>query len=208
MLRHQLAPPERDSRVSAQEQEKLWGFLGLCETQTPEFPLSSGFSLNLLSDGGPWTCTVTCSHAGGTLCCGRTRLFFVSLCGDALVLATRSHVGPSPPGGFHRSATTLRRPPIQQAERHDEENGSRDDDRGAGEEDVEVLARLVNQSSCNSKIIMSSANSSLHIVSSTLYSPFKQPMRTSSQMQEMVPFDGIISGEFNWRLIPLRSEGF
>lgn len=146
------------------------------------------------------------SHAGGTLC-GRRQLLFVALCGDALVLATRSHIGPSPPGGFHRSSITLRRPPIQQAERHDEENASRDNDHGAGEEDVEVLARPVNQSSCNSKIIVSIG------LSSTLLSPLKQLMRperlrTSSQMQEMAPFEGIVSGESNWRLMRFGSERF
>lgn len=101
----------------------------------------------------------------------------------------------------------LRRPPIQQAERHDEENGSRDNDHGAGEEDVEVVARPVNQSSCNSRIIVSISRSS------TLLSPLTQLMRperlrTSSQMLEMVPFEGIVSGESNWRLIRFGSEGF
>lgn len=139
--------------------------------------LGWGFSLNLLSENGPLAvrrdrgAQDTRSHAGGTLCCGRRRLLFVALCGDALVLAARSHVGPSPPGGFHRASGTLRRPPVQQAERHDEENAGRDDHHGGGEEDVEVLARPVNQSSCNSKIIVSVG------LSAALLSPLKQLMR-------------------------------
>lgn len=154
--------------------------------------LGWGCSLNLLSENGPLA--VHCdrgaqaadarSHAGGTLCCGGRRLLFVALCGDALVLATRSHVGPSPPGGFHRASGTLRRPPIQQAERHDEENGGRDDHHGGGEEDVEVLARPVNQSSCNSKIIVSVG------LSSALLSPLKQLMRP--ERLRTVPFEGIV----------------
>lgn len=106
----------------------------------------------------------TCSSTGGVLCCGRERFLFVSLCGDTLVQAVRSHIGFSPPWGLPQSLSTLRWLPIQQAERHDDENGSRCHNHSADVEDVEVLARLVNQSSYNSKIIRIIAFSLLHII--------------------------------------------
>lgn len=147
------------------------------------------------------------SNAGGILCSGRGRLLLVSLCGDALVQAARSHIGLSPPWGLPQSLSTLWWLPIQQAKRHDEENGSWCNNHGAGVEDVEVLARLVNQSSYNSKSHYEYVLF-LCCISFSTADEIEMAPNQPSQMQKMGLRVGNVSRESKGRLIRFGSGGF
>jgi len=97
----------------------------------------------------------SCSDAGDVLRpAGRGRVF-VSLCGNDAVLTARSqvHGGPRRFGRRGRLIPLwqLPVPRVQPVERHNEVDGGGGDDSAAGDEDVEVLTRPVDQDACSNE---------------------------------------------------------